>query len=57
MVGQPQYGRPAGIGFFLSAEVWTVVSGLPSLWTFLVAALLLVRASRAADPVATLASS
>jgi hypothetical protein len=35
-----------GIGFFLPANTWTVVSGLPSLWTFIAAAFLLARASR-----------
>jgi hypothetical protein len=40
-----------GVGFFLPVEAWTVVSGLPFLWTLAVAILLFVRADRYSEPV------
>ena len=40
-----------GIGFFLPSEVWTVVSGLPIVWTLAMAVLVLMRADRYSDPV------
>jgi hypothetical protein len=42
---------PNGIGLFLTTDVWNVVSGLPSLWTLVLAVLLLVRADRYSDSV------
>ena len=42
-----------GVGFFLPTYVWYVVSGLPYLWTFAMALVLLARADRYSDPVTT----